>query len=380
MNNKFYKIKLIIIIFNKRLINYYRMDFSLAKDNKQNIKMFQNIEQQERYSKFSVELNRVFGDLSYEKFYDNLVHQKHCKSQNFFNIFDNSNKKKQFEEDFNIKKFKQYLKNLNDEENKRIIKLANYKKKLLMEGKVEYPKKKSKEKNKENVSPEIKIPEVPDIGKYNPNYSLIRRAIPNVYISRTEFNPKIKYKQEGREIFREKNYNSEGNLNTSTNFESQLTTKSNSNLGSRNSSKIFDSSLTTNYEISSRNNHALKFENYTKRRPLVEDPITKNILNTLELKSTCSPKYVRCSVKFDRMPQLPESPFPECNIEKGCPPLGMYRPNYTSIYNEAPNTYIKRHPVISKKFQLKKLIYKYQIPKEYLMVTSLNKKNKKKEV
>ena len=148
MNNKFYKIKLIIIIFNKRLINYYRMDFSLVKDNKQNIKMFQNIEQQERYSKFSVELNRVFGDLSYEKFYDNLVHQKHYKSQNFFNIFDNSNKKKQFEEDFNLKKFKQYLKNLNDEENKRIIKLANYKKKLLMEGKVEYPKKNQKKKTK----------------------------------------------------------------------------------------------------------------------------------------------------------------------------------------------------------------------------------------
>lgn len=351
------------------------MDFSLAKDNKQNINMFQNIEQQERYSKFSVELNRVFGDLSYEKFYDNLTHQKRFKSENIFNAYDNSAKKKKFEEDFNLKKFKQYINYLNEEEKKREIKLANYKKKLLMEGKVEKPKK--KDKKKENVESEIHIPDVPDIGKYNPNYSLTRRNIPNIYISRTEFNPKIKYKQEGREIFREKNYNSENNLNSSINYDSQITTKSNSNLGSRNSSKIFNSSISTSYEPNSRNNHALKFENYTKRRPLVEDTITKNILNTLELKSSCSPEYVKCSVKFDRMPNLPESPFPECNIEKGCPPLGMYRPNYTSIYNESPITYIKRHPVISKKYQLKKIIYKYRIPKEYLMITSLNNRNKK---
>ena len=118
------------------------MDFSLAKDNKQNIKMFQNIEQQVRYSKFSVELNRVFGDLSYEKFYDNLTHQKRFKSENIFNAYDNSAKKKKFEEDFNLKKFKQYINYLNEEEKKREIKLANYKKKLLMEGKVEKPKKK----------------------------------------------------------------------------------------------------------------------------------------------------------------------------------------------------------------------------------------------
>ena len=354
------------------------MDFSLSKDNKQNINMFQNIEQQDRYSKFSTELNRVFGDLSYEKFYDNLIHQKRYKGQNLLNAYD-TNKKKKFEEEFNIKKFKDYIKTLNEEEKNREIKLANYKKKLLMEGRPDKSLEKNLKQKKEKSLSEIKIPDVPDIGRYNPNYTFIRKKIPDIYISRNKFNPKIKYKQEGREIFREKNYNTETNyLNTSINYESQITTKNNSKINSRNSSKIFDSAISSGYDNFSRNNHALKFENYTKRKPLVEDTITKNILNTLELKSTCSPQYLRCSVKFDRMPQLPESPFPECNIEKGCPPLGMYKPNYNSIYNESPITYIKRHPVISKKYRLQKIVYKYRIPKDYLMVTSLNK-NKKKE-
>ena len=94
----------------------------------------------------------------------------------------------------------------------------------------------------------------------------------------------------------------------------------------------------------------------------MEEVLIKQIIDML----------IEDSVKFDRMPNLPESPFPECNIEKGCPPLGMYRPNYTSIYNESPITYIKRHPVINPHSKIKKIMYQYRVPMEYQIIHKLN--------
>ena len=63
------------------------------------------------------------------------------------------------------------------------------------------------------------------------------------------------------------------------------------------------------------------------------------------------------------------------------PPLGFYQPNYDYVQTKSPHyvqtkspqIYLSRkNPVITKHMKLKKLLYEYNVPKEYELITNLN--------
>ena len=54
------------------------------------------------------------------------------------------------------------------------------------------------------------------------------------------------------------------------------------------------------------------------------------------------------------------------------PPIGFYKPKYETIEPKSPKVILSRSPVISKKLKLKKLLYEYNVPKEYKLFSDLN--------
>ena len=161
----------------------------LKKDNLNNIKLFQNIEKHDAFSKYSIELNRLFGDRTFEKFYYNLVMNKKFKDDNFLKMFEKNKLNYKPYNNFNLTKYQNYLTELEkEEENDEIIR-KNFKNKFKFfkkEQKDDYSKTESKSNSKEKY-----IPSVPDIGRYNPNYNSIRKNQPNIIFSRNKFKIKL---------------------------------------------------------------------------------------------------------------------------------------------------------------------------------------------
>ena len=61
----------------------------INNDRIENIKLFENIEKQDTFSKYSDELNRIFGDRSFDRFYDNLLSNRRIHDDIFFITFKN---------------------------------------------------------------------------------------------------------------------------------------------------------------------------------------------------------------------------------------------------------------------------------------------------
>ena len=63
------------------------MDAKLIRDDrKENIKMFQGMEKQFLYSKYSGELNQIFGDKCFNNFYTNLLSARKKNKNKISNI------------------------------------------------------------------------------------------------------------------------------------------------------------------------------------------------------------------------------------------------------------------------------------------------------
>ena len=177
----------------------------LKKDNLNNIKLFQNIEKHDTFSKYSIELNRIFGDRTFKKFYYNLVMNRKFKDDNFIKVFEKNKLSYKLYKNFDLTKYQNYLTELEkEEENDEIIR-KNFKNKFKFfkkEQKDDYSKTESKSNSKEKKY----IPSVPDIGRYNPNYNSIRKNQPNIIFSRNKFKIKLQknFTEEKKKILQKK--------------------------------------------------------------------------------------------------------------------------------------------------------------------------------
>ena len=86
-----------------------------SKDNTENLKIFDDIERKKNFSNYSIELNHLFGDKSYDNFYKNLIENKKARCTNFVSMFQkpkNMAGVKIYEEPFNIVNFEEKLKKM----------------------------------------------------------------------------------------------------------------------------------------------------------------------------------------------------------------------------------------------------------------------------
>ena len=144
--------------------------------------------------------------------------------------------------------------------------------------------------------------------------------------------------------------------------------------------KIDDLFKKNSYSLNKmRNNHCLKFENYTSRKPLKE--IQYNNENNTELPNYYKEKNIKGNVDFNKLSSNKniKSYFEEISKNVKSPPLGFYQPKYNSIMNK-----IKRDIYFNKKSlpssrhrKFKKIIYSYDVPYNYQIAPSLNNREKK---
>ena len=496
------------------------IDKIYEKDNYENQQIFHDIEQAKKYSNYSIELNQTFGDKSYEKFYKSLIEHKKARGLNLMSMFQkpkNATELKVYEEPFNIKEFKAALKTMKMKNDKLIYRIKNpyqIRHKFQSEQKEEKKEKKEETKsvnnkndkkinNKNNINSKIKkelikenekiyLPEVPDVGRYNPSYDVldkhtykvafsqqtfedfnkkgIKRNSRNIFNDHTKIDynyndnkpltlemktkfikskikpiyininnmPKTYNKNDGirniNEIKRKTsnhyetspslynslnsqlntNLNTSPNQNISTNFEinkstlntnkmsdSQILIRTNGDIHSRcpkhinnylyntNSSLSFDDSINntdsfnnsnSNFNSTLKNNHCLKFETYTKRKPMIKkfNYINEDFTNTEAFNLMYPPKNKNICIEFDKLSTAKEkqkSVFEvEANKNKN-PPLGTYYPKYGNTFKKIIDVYIdKKCPPINNKRRLKEIMLKYDVPSNYLLFDILNKK------
>ena len=111
-------------------------------------------------------------------------------------------------------------------------------------------------------------------------------------------------------------------------------------------------------------------KNTTKLNKLITSDLSNETLNT-EV-NNISHKKIKSLVKFNKMSSnLEIGSF--LNKKSIIPPLGFYQPNYDYVQTKSPQIYLSRkNPVITKHMKLKKLLYEYNVPKEYELITNLN--------
>ncbi len=58
--------------------------------------------------------------------------------------------------------------------------------------------------------------------------------------------------------------------------------------------------------------------------------------------------------------------------QRKIPPIGFYEPKYDYVQTKSPEITIKRDTKITKKMKLKKILYEYNVPLQYELITNLN--------
>jgi len=356
------------------------MNKIMKNDRNENLKLFQNLKDNESYSKLSFKLNRLFKNNSIENFYKNLYEDKkyiisnplglsddqNMNNNNFFYNL-NKNKKKKL---FNLKTFKQYLKKLQLKEDNKIKKnniVYSLSDNCLL-------KKKNNtnmniinikdEENNENINdnniikPKNKkiryISESPGIGRYNINYSLVFKRVTNIFFGVSSKKPKYKK-------IELKSYNTGKNFNSSP-YKKNISFSS-ENMNNNNNQK----------------NHCLKFENYTYRKPLINVIYKNKNLNIKDIKkdiknnNNIKKKLKYNIISFDKMSKRNYSFI----INNDVPPIGKYSPNYNLIYSHIPLILIDKNKnnKNNKKYKAHKILHKINVPTEYEIITKLNKNN-----
>ena len=351
------------------------MDEQLVKDDrKENIKMFQGMEKQLLYSKYSGELNQIFGDKCFNNFYTHLLsaRKKHKNKISNFETFSSDSKFKNnslSNGNFDIKSYKHFIKDLKKELELEEKRRKEYKENLKL------IKTKDKDNNTEKTlifKKKKKRPEVPSIGWYRPNYKSIRKNERTIYIG-NGYNQFEKLENK-KTIYSPQNENNRRNSKKIL----KIFNKRNRNLSEdKIKSKIFldDSNNKNNINISSyltSRNNALKFSQYSPRKPLITESITSNIITNSDKINSLSPDKLKGLIEFNKM---------SSNLDSGCfipkqssvPPIGFYKPKYETIQSKSPDIFLCRSHIITKQMKLKKLLYEYNVPKEYKLITNLNK-------
>ena len=376
------------------------VDKVYKKDHKENVKLFRDLKSHKKYSVYGTELNKVFGDKSYDIFYNDLLYKKRIHINNFTKMYEKPVVKgglKEFEEPFNIKIFKECLKSmkLKNEELEYKIKHPHA---LNSSSYRQYKEEMLKSKRKKNRDININIPDLPDIGRYNPNYDSIRTHSYYPSFASTDFynfnknKNKVNahrislVKKDGNEPIIKKKYEFRNNRSTLNNENFNTEPNNTSNINDKNQSNMkstdFDISqyMSTSSFGDEKNNHCLKFDSYSTRKPIVtETQYNSDIKN---YSTNYNPiRSVKGNVDFNKISSNPHilSYFDEIAKKNNNPPLGMYRPNYDYIEKKPVNINLnKKDPPSQKKKKIKKIIFSYNVSSDYKMVSSLNNNKKPK--
>ena len=227
------------------------------KDRKENLRIFSDLKGIKEYSSFNIDLNRIFGENSYNKFHKNLFGRKAINNDNVTKMIQEPFKPtsfKKYEENFNLSQFGKSLNNMKEKEE-----ILNYKIKNpfieRMKNSPTYLFKKEVEKNKNNSIKLTKplIPEVPEVGRYNPQYNSINKHSFMPFFGDI---PSRRYNTIENEILKN-NKNNDGNSNLETNYDIQGELK--------------------NHKYNIKNNSINKYNHYYAKKP------NNNLYNSIKI-------------------------------------------------------------------------------------------------
>ena len=384
----------------------------LTEDREENINIFSDINNSPKYSKYSNQLNKVFSKYSYSKFITDLTKIEEKKPitikqkiHNWLNLSNYSTKLQP--SNFDIKLFKKSLSKmkkkavLSEETRKNNIFKRGYKRKLLAHLTADKVLKiKNKAKKVFN----------PSIGTYNPIYEAIGKHTYQVKFEKKDFedfnnidkynslestDKSLNLKSKTIYIDRtkhklldfEKNKNrthteiksnfskiekrkiefinlTEGKKNNRININSQnnnlnkdllLITKGKSTKISKNNKNIFLNSKNLKKALYNQNTFDYK-KNLTSRKKC----LSRNIKGNVNFDKISSNKNVGCY--FEEMAKKIVSP-----------PIGIYHPNYSSIFAKSQTVYFPRNTKNVKKTLLNKVITNYNQTIKYELFNILNK-------
>ena len=359
----------------------------IRRDHRENEKLFKELKSKEKFSTYSNELNRIFGERCYDKFYNNLFHHRRIQLNSFKKMFEKPIQKggiKIIQEPFDIKEFNLNLKKMK-------IKAEEYEYKLKHPHPLKYsPYQKSKdlaEQKAKIYSRKFHLPEIPDIGRYNPNYQSINTHSFSPIIASLDYENFKKYKGDI--------YAHDPNNNISK-IRNELKMKSNINNFRRNQSlknerfktefnyvgrntEFNDSQSNISQYLSTssfgdeKNNHCLKFDSYSPRKPLINKMYTTELLYNDKNKNAIS-RNMKGVIDFNRISNSNfGSYFDEISRNNNNPPLGMYQPKYNFIEKKTVNIYLdKKEPISPKLAKLKKILCGFDISSEYKLAPGLN--------
>ena len=381
-----------IIISKKKMLAKERI---IKKDHREKEKLFKELKSKEKFSTYSNELNRIFGERCYDKFYNNLFHHRRIQLNSFKKMFEKPIQKggiKIIQEPFDIKEFNSNLKKMK-------IKAEEYEYKLKHPHPLKYsPYQKSKdlaEQKAKIYSRKFHLPEIPDIGRYNPNYQSINTHSFSPIIASLDYENFKKYKGDiyahdpnnniskiRNELKMKSNINnfrrnqSLKNERFRTEFN-RINNKSNKNSEFNDSKSNTSQYLSTSSFGDEKNNHCLKFDSYSPRKPLINKKMYTTELIYNNKKNSLSSRNIKGVIDFNRISNSNYgSYFDEIARNSDNPPLGMYQPNYDFISKKTRNIFLDKKEQKSPKFaQLKKILCGFDTSLEYKLTPSLNNFN-----
>ena len=361
------------------------------KDHKENIRLFKDMKSKEKFSIFDKELNHIFGDKSYDRFYKNLFQNKRISMNNFKKMFEKPIKKggiKKIQEPFDIKEFNTCMKKMetkyNDYQYKlkhpHILKYSPYQRSM------DLAKKKAK-----IFSENFHLPNIPDIGRYNPNFQSINAHSFLPTFASLDYDNFQKYKRNVyahdpdnkiEKIRKKMKINSNINIfkrNMSLKNE-RFRTEFNKNKNSEFNDNQSNNSqyLSTSSVGDEKNNHCLKFDSYSPRKPLINKKMySTDLLYNNDKNNNIFSRNMKGVIDFNRVSNSNYgSYFDEIARNSDNPPLGMYQPNYDFVSKKARNIFIdNKKPISPKLSKLKKILCGFDISSEYKLAPSLNNYN-----
>lgn len=397
------------------------------KDHIENIKMFLDVKKRKDYSIYSGNLNRAFGDKSYNMFYKNLTENKTVSNYDFKKLFEKDEKEekglKRIDESFDTKKFEVALKKMKQKNDLYNEKLRNPYFERMKKNK-DYLIKKELENSifRGNKSIKPYFPNVPEVGRYNPDYDILDKHVYEVNFSQPSYYKKDKDNILNKSLSNEKDQNEENNKNYTGNDSFRGTKEYKGSISERKRGKrlvlksdVYDhiknmsninltdkltkniSQVTSNEEKGNKTdrtfdkknspsnkkdiNHCLKFESYTARKPLNKKIIYNTEINQ-ELPNYYTPTYIHGNVDFNKVSSNNKikSYFDEISTKNKNPPLGLYEPKFNTIMTKTRDIYLtKKDPPPPKQIEIKKIIYRYDVIRHYRIAPLLNEYTKENE-
>ena len=396
----------------------------LIEDKKENINLFRDIVDPQKYSKYSNQLNKVFSSYSYSKFINDLTRKEVKKPltlkdqiNQWLNLSSYSTKFRL--DNFDINDFKSKIKEI---EEKNIL-LTQVKRKKYIDKRI-LKRKLLSQMTKDKVlkiKNKYKFKQSPCLGVYHPIYDSIGKHSYQVTFERQNFTDFNNNKDNNRDKYnnlkkidtylnirstkldRKKNkklINNDIKISNKTQTQFKLNHIKKNKSENKNTKKDDTKNLSErNKENNKKNPKKISINvdlmliskvKRNKRNKSTNENLALNIFkNTLSNQSTFNDNYnltvrdstsfyrIKGNVIFDKISNNKNigSYFEEIAKKRTSPAVGTYRPNYSPIFNRTTNIFfhnkIKNDKNAKKKFH--KIIASYNQTTKYELFDILNK-------